>query len=213
MKRNVLLISAVLLAQSSFAGSDNWKFLYEDDDYCSQWQSLAWSLHAKQVERHPGNLEAFAGMSWDELPEIKPTGDRLVFVKTISYGPTFRPRYRAAVYSLNGIVYTVGIEPDFETDDDEAKLTAGRAAVIETRDSSFVFKGLRAGDRISAADYPDLEQVAGLKHIYRFGDSDWCMELDRRTDRILRFVRYKDHDSQRERSAFIDRVMIENKKK
>lgn len=206
-KLKLILFMGVIAAQPSLAARDYWEFPPSYDTYAPLTQSLARQLHVKRVKMRVGNLEQFIGKSWNDMPALKPTGDALVDVTTIRYVPAARPLYRAVKYRLNGIVYTVGLE----TAGDADSLEPARPLVVETTDTSFRYRELKMGDRLSAADYPELERVAGFGNVYRFGDSPWGVELDRRTDRILRFVRYINWDAQGAQSDFIDSVMIENK--
>ncbi len=206
-KLKQILFLGVIAAQPSLAARDYWEFLPSYDTYASLTQSLARQLHVKRVKMRVGNLEQFIGKSWNDMPALKPTGDALVDVTTIRYVPTARPLYRTVKYRLNGIVYTIGLE----TAGDADSLEPARPLVVETTDPSFRYRELKMGDRLSAADYPELERVAGFGNVYRFGDSPWGVEIDRRSDRILRFVRFINWDAQGAQSDFIDSVMIENK--
>ena len=207
IKLKLILLMGVIAAQPSLADRDYWEFLPSYDTYAPLTQSLARQLHVKRVKMRIGNLEQFIGKSWNDMPVLKPTGDALVDVATIRYVSTARPLYRTVKYCLNGIVYTVGLE----TAGDADSLEPARPLVVETTDPSFRYGELKMGDRLSAADYPELERVAGFGNVYRFGDCPWGVELDRRTDRILRFVRFINWDAQGAQSDFIDSVMIENK--
>lgn len=207
IKLKLILLMGVIATQPSLADRDYWEFLPSYDTYAPLTQSLARQLHVKRVKMRIGHLEQFIGKSWNDMPALKPTGDALVDVTTIRYVPTARPLYRTVKYRLNGIVYTVGLE----TAGDADSLEPARPLVVETTDPSFRYRELKMDDRLSAADFPELERVAGFGNVYRFGDSPWGVELDRRTDRILRFVRYINWDAQGAQSDFIDSVMIENK--
>lgn len=208
IKLKLILFMGVIAAQPSLADRDYWEYPLSYGTYVTSTQSLARQLHVKRVKMRVGNLEQFIGKSWNDMPALKPTGDTLVDVITIRYVPTARPLYRTVKYRLNGIVYTVGLE----TAGDADSLEPARPLVVETTDPSFRYRELKMGDRLSAADYPELERVAGFGNVHRFGNSPWGVELDRRTDRIRRFVRYVYWDSQGGQSDFVDSVMLENKK-